>query len=195
MRVQEVLRTELSNSIKTFDAAGGAAIVMNVKTGEILGMTSLPDFNPNHSIKNLDDSQHPELSPLFNRTTKGIYEMGSTFKIINSAIGLDTHAITMNDKFDVSRNIYVGRFSIGDFHRIYGSIDAAEIFKKSSNIGSVRIAEKFGPDIQKYYMKKKQNIKIKKCCFYFFSIMSQIQHLYISDYIIYVFALKIKPHA
>lgn len=147
LRVQNIVRNVLIDSIKTFNAIGASAVVMDVKTGEILSLVSLPDFNPNHKI-----NQHS--IAMFNRATVGAYEMGSTFKIINSAIALDTKSVDMDDTFDVSKNIYIGGHYITDFHRKNGTMAIGEVLQKSSNIGSAHIADEFGPHIQKYYMQK-----------------------------------------
>ena len=147
LRVQNIIRNALEEVIEKFDAIGAAGVVMHAKTGEVLGMVSLPDFNPN-------DNKGRDIGAMFNRATVGAYEMGSTFKIFNTAIGIDTGAVKIGDMFNVSNPIYMGRHRIGDFHRINGSLSVADILKKSSNIGSVHIAEKFGPHIQQYYMNK-----------------------------------------
>ena len=81
--VQAILREEIATQISKFQAIGGAGIVMNVKTGEIIAMTSLPQYNANSYSRADQDAQ-------FNRATKGVYELGSTFKILNTAMALDS---------------------------------------------------------------------------------------------------------
>lgn len=145
LRIQNSLHTHIQKAVERFNAIGGAGIVMNVNNGEILGMVSLPDFNPNIPLQ--ENTTH-----LFNRATMGAYEMGSTFKIFNTAIGYETHSVHPKDKFDVSKVYYVHRHSVRDFHPIRRKITAAEILQKSSNIGSAHIADRFGPWIQKLYL-------------------------------------------
>ncbi|HCU06165.1 MAG TPA: penicillin-binding protein [Holosporales bacterium] len=147
IRVQHVIRTELNDGIKEFSALGGNAIVMKVKTGEILGMVSLPDFDPHKpDLLNSD--------ALFNKNTLGVYEPGSVFKILNFAIGLETGKANLNSMYDGSRPIKMGRFTISDFRGLGRVMTLTEAFLKSSNIASVKIAQDFGLKNQKEYMKR-----------------------------------------
>ena len=147
LRVQYVLKTALEKSIKTFDAIGGSALVMDVKTGEILGMVSAPDFNPNNRSTMTDITK-------FNRASVGAYEPGSVFKIINTAIALETKTSTLSSLYDVSKSPTIGRYPISDYHHYNGSLSVVDIMRKSSNRGSVRMAERFGPYVQEYYFRK-----------------------------------------
>lgn len=160
LRVQYILKSALEKSIKTFDAIGGSALVMNAKTGEILGMVSMPDFNPNNRATMKSDTA-------FNRASVGAYEPGSVFKIMNTAIALETKTSTISSLYDVSKLVGVGRHRIRDYHHYNGSLSVADILRKSSNIGSVRMAERFGPHVQEYYFRKlglfkPQNIEISE---------------------------------
>ncbi len=147
IRVQHVIRTELNDGIKEFSALGGNAIVMKVKTGEILGMVSLPDFDPHKpDVRNSD--------ALFNKNTLGVYEPGSVFKILNFAIGLETGKANLNSLYDGSRPIKMGRFTITDFRGLGRVMTLSEAFLKSSNIASVKMAQDFGLKNQKEYMKR-----------------------------------------
>jgi len=147
VHVQHILHTALKKSIDTFQAIGGSAIVMDIKSGELLGMVSMPDFNPNNR-KTLNDNSR------FNRATVGAYEPGSVMKIINTAIALETKTSTIASMHDVSKTVGVGRKRIRDFHSYSGSLSVADILRKSSNIGSVKMAERFGPHVQQYYFRK-----------------------------------------
>ena len=113
---------------------------MNAKTGEILSLVSLPDFNPNQKSTNIGS--------YVQYLTVGAYEMGSTFKIINSAIAFDTNAVHMDDTFDVSKIFVLDASLLVTFIAKWHM--TVEILQKSSNIGSYAF-EEFGP-IQKYYM-------------------------------------------
>jgi cell division protein FtsI (penicillin-binding protein 3) len=144
IRVQNIVREELARTIEDFTAIGGTGIVMDVRTGEILSMVSLPDFDPNQP-----GTATPERT--FNRATLGAYEMGSTFKIFNSAMVLDDKVGTLNSTYDATHNIRIGRFTITDYHPEHRWLSLAEIFKYSSNIGSVKMVLEAGVDRQKEF--------------------------------------------
>ncbi|WP_240035716.1 penicillin-binding transpeptidase domain-containing protein [Hwanghaeella grinnelliae] len=147
VRVQHMLREELGAAISKFSAVGGAAIVMDVHNGEVLGMVSLPDFDPNEPIA-LDDES------LFNRATKGVYELGSTFKIFNTALGLESGSVSLTSSYDATKPIRVGRFNITDYHAKNRWLSVPEIFIYSSNIGSAKMALDVGGPEQKRFFDK-----------------------------------------
>ena len=145
--LQSVIRSEIQEQIDKFEAIGGAGILLDIKTGEMLAVASLPDFNPNQfSIVN-DNAR-------FNRATKGLYEMGSTFKVLNTAIALETGAATTNQRFEVSKPLRVSRFTITDYHPHNKPLNVPEILVYSSNIGSALMAEAVGAKTQRAYMNK-----------------------------------------
>ncbi|WP_245613237.1 peptidoglycan D,D-transpeptidase FtsI family protein [Skermanella stibiiresistens] len=146
VRLQHLVKRELQASVDEFQGLGGAGMIMDVKTGEILAMVSLPDFDP-HAPTNDENAR-------FNRNTLGVYEMGSTFKIFNSALALDSGKIRMGDSFDATKSIRVGRFSISDSHGKNRWLTVPEIFKYSSNIGSVRMALEVGTPAQRALMER-----------------------------------------
>lgn len=139
LRVQAILRHEMTQQIKLFEAIGGAAIVQNIDSGEILAMVSLPDYNANHFRQTGEDN-------LFNRATKGVYELGSTFKPLNTAIALESGQFSARDIIDVVSPLRVGRFSIRDFHPERIPLNLAEVLIVSSNKGSARIAAEVGAE-------------------------------------------------
>jgi cell division protein FtsI (penicillin-binding protein 3) len=147
LRAQSIMHRELSNAIDEFHAEGGAGMIMDVTTGEIIAMVSLPDFDPQHPGGATDDSR-------FNRDTLGVYEMGSTFKIFNTALALDSGLVHLGDSFDTTHNIEVGSQSIHDFHNENRWLNVAEIFTHSSNIGSARMAERFGGVRQRTFLSR-----------------------------------------
>lgn len=147
IRVQSIVHTTLRKTIEEFKAAGASAIVMDVNTGEIISMVNLPDYDPN----NPGEATHEQL---FNTATLGVYEMGSTFKTFNTAMGLESGKIHMDDSFDVSKPIKISRFTIRDFHPKDGFMSIPEIYIHSSNIGSVKIAMEVGSKGQKDFMEK-----------------------------------------
>jgi cell division protein FtsI (penicillin-binding protein 3) len=108
VRVQAVVRDELSKAIDFFQAIGGCGIVMDVNTGEVLAMVSLPDYDAN-------DFRNSPADDRFNRAVTGMYEPGSTFKLQTASMALDSGIVHIWDEFDASRPIQIGRFTITDF--------------------------------------------------------------------------------
>ncbi|MEQ8817238.1 MAG: penicillin-binding protein 2 [Thalassobaculum sp.] len=147
LRVQHIVREEVARQIATFNAIGGAGVVMDVETGETVALVSLPDFDPN-----IPGRMDPDA--LFNRATLGVYEMGSTFKIFNTAMALDSGTATMRSGYDATHPIRISRFTINDDHAKARWLSVPEIFKYSSNIGSVKMALDVGTEGQKAFMAK-----------------------------------------
>jgi cell division protein FtsI (penicillin-binding protein 3) len=147
VRVQDVMHQALLDSMHKFKAIGAGGIILDVQTGEVVAMVSLPDFDP-HNPAEATDMQR------FNRMTLGVYEMGSTFKAFNMAVGFDNGKITMNSAYDVSHPIQISRFFIKDFHPVNGFMTVPEIFIHSSNIGSVHIALDVGQEPQRAFLNR-----------------------------------------
>ena len=154
-RVQFVLKDELQQVITQFDAKGAAGIIMNVRTGEIVAMASLPDFDPNHPPTTDPKRETSEdKDRIFNKITSGEYELGSVFKIFNTAMALDSGVATMTSSFDARNPIKIGRFTIEDYHGKHRVLSVPEIFAYSSNIGSARMAVAAGADRQRAFLAK-----------------------------------------
>ena len=132
VRVQHVLRNELSGAMAEHSAVGAAGIVLDTANGELLAMVSLPDFDPNRARTASADLR-------FNRATLGIYEMGSTFKILSTALALDTGAVSLSDRIDATRPIRVAKYTINDFHAKRRALTVPEVFIYSSNIGAAKL--------------------------------------------------------
>ncbi|MDD3029022.1 MAG: penicillin-binding protein 2 [Alphaproteobacteria bacterium] len=147
VRVQSVLREKLASSMRNFRAEAATGLVMNIGTGEILGMVSLPDFDPSHA-GNASAKQR------FNRTTLGVYEMGSTFKIFNTALALESGKIRLTDTFNTMEPLKIGHYTIRDFEKEKRNLNVAEIFTHSSNIGSARMAERLGGAKQRAFFER-----------------------------------------
>jgi cell division protein FtsI (penicillin-binding protein 3) len=147
VRIQQIMRQELQRGIDDFTGIGGAGIVLDARTGEILALVSLPDFDPNQVGSATPDQR-------FNRATLGTYEMGSTFKALNTAMALDSGKIKMTDAFDAAHPIQIGRYTIHDFEPMHRALSVPEIFMYSSNIGAARMALVMGIDAQKAFMAK-----------------------------------------
>jgi cell division protein FtsI (penicillin-binding protein 3) len=145
IRVQQIVRQELAAQIEKFKAIGGGGIVLDVRTGEVISMVSLPDFDPNAPAQAPDETR-------FNRITLGVYELGSVFKIFNHAIALETGAASMSKSYDATKPIKISRFRISDYHPENRWMTVPEIFKLSSNIGSAKMALDIGSERQRKYL-------------------------------------------
>jgi cell division protein FtsI (penicillin-binding protein 3) len=147
VRVQHILHEELNRAIADFHGIGGAGIILDLKTGEVLSLVSLPDFDPARPGEASDDTR-------FDRATLGLYEMGSVFKIFNTAIALDSGTVTLANGFDATKAIRIGGHTINDYKGKHRFLTIPEIFTYSSNIGSAKMADLFGAEIQQAYLKK-----------------------------------------
>jgi cell division protein FtsI (penicillin-binding protein 3) len=147
LRVQHALRDELIAAAIKFKAKAAAGIVSDVRTGEIVAMVSVPDYDPN-SPKQAND-------PLrINRLTTGVYELGSTFKALTLAMALDSGKITLNSQFDARVPLRYGGFTIHDYHAQRRMLTVPEIFTYSSNIGTARMALSLGVSYHQWFLKK-----------------------------------------
>ena len=152
-RVQFILHEELTKVVSDFSAKGAAGVIMDVHTGEIVGMLSLPDFDPNHpgaSDPNLSPAEAKERT--FNKITLGDYELGSVFKTFNTAMALDSGTATMTKQYDAAHNISIGRFTISDYHGKHRALSVPEIYMYSSNIGAARMALEAGAERQRDFL-------------------------------------------
>jgi cell division protein FtsI (penicillin-binding protein 3) len=147
LRVQHIMRDELVTAMTKYKAIAATGVVLNVHTGEVLAMVSLPDFDPNDPV----DALKPDR---INRMTAGVFELGSVFKSFTIATGLDTGTITLNDRVDATSSLRFGKFTIGDFHATHRVLSVPEVFTHSSNIGAARIAMKFGAQVQQDYLRR-----------------------------------------
>lgn len=147
VRVQHVMRDEVARAIEYFNAIGGGGIVLDVHTGEIISLVSLPDFDPAEPGTASKESR-------FNRITLGVYEMGSTMKTLNTAMALDYGTVKLSGGYDASRPIQISRFTIKDDHPKNRWLSVPEIFMYSSNIGSAKMAVDVGPERQRDFMQR-----------------------------------------
>ena len=145
VRVQAIVRDELVRTMEEFSAIGAAGIVMDVTTGELLAMVSLPDFDPN--VPGIAD-----FGSTFNRAAKGVYEMGSTFKLFTAAMALDVGTVGLEDGYDATEPIRVARFTISDYHGKNRWLSVPEILIYSSNIGAAKMAMDVGTERQQRYL-------------------------------------------
>jgi cell division protein FtsI (penicillin-binding protein 3) len=152
LTVQAAMREVLDAGMKMMSAKGAAGILMDAHTGEIIAMTSLPDFDPNDRPAPLVKGDAAD-SPLFNRAVQGLYELGSTFKIFDVGQALDLGLITPQTMIDTKGPLVWGKFKIHDFHNYGAQLSVTDVIKESSNIGAARIATLFGGVKQKAFLK------------------------------------------
>ena len=147
--IQFLVRDELRRFNKIFSAKGSAAILMNVNSGEILSLVSLPDFDPNkrEKIDNID---------YINRATKGVYEFGSVFKTFTLAAAFNERIIEPDTEFiELPKTLTCAGFSIKEYDdQIPSNLTAEQILIRSGNIGSVRIGQKVGVEKFKLFLSK-----------------------------------------
>jgi cell division protein FtsI (penicillin-binding protein 3) len=146
-KIQYIVKQELENAITTHNAIGGTAIVMDVHTGELVSVVSLPDFDPSN-IGSIDNKT------LFNQATLGVYEMGSVLKPVTIAMALDSGKINVRDSFDVSTPLKINNFTINDYRGKGGFLSVPEVLMYSSNRGVAHMIRKVGVKKQKEYFKK-----------------------------------------
>src|SRR6185437_2022176 len=153
MRVQHVMREKLLDALTRYKAKAAAAVMIDVKTGEVIGLVSLPDFDPNNP-SSMIAPYDGEPRMRFNRITAGKYELGSTFKTITIAGALDSGAVKMTDRFDARFGVRFGRFTITDFHGQNRILTVPEVYKYSSNVGAIHIMQQWGKDNFRAFMTK-----------------------------------------
>ncbi len=147
-RVQQALEHELIDAVTTFSAIGAAGVVMDVRTGEVLALTSLPQLNPNAAGQGTPEAR-------FNRATLGVYELGSTFKPFTVAMAMDSGIIkSFGQMYNCPRELHVLGHTIHDFEPFGRPCSVAEIMQESSNIGTAQIAAQVGAERQKYFLGK-----------------------------------------
>ncbi len=152
LTVQTALEDVLAGGMKLMHAKGATAVLMRVKTGEIVAMSSLPDFDPNDRPAPLLKGD-PSDSPLFNRAVQGVYELGSTFKIFAVSQALQDGLVSPTTMIDTVPFRF-GGFTIHDFHNYGKQLSVTDVLVHSSNIGTAHIVQKIGPSAQKAFLGK-----------------------------------------
>ncbi|MDT7950586.1 MAG: penicillin-binding protein 2 [Acetobacteraceae bacterium] len=145
VRVQAVVRDELAKSMEEFHAIGACGIVMDVRTGEVIAMVSLPDYDANKF-----GTATPE--ERFNRAVTGMYEPGSTFKLQTAAMTLDSGVGHLWSTYDAAHNIKIGRFTISDFEGKHRVLTLPEVIAYSSNLGAAHMAQAMGAERQRAWL-------------------------------------------
>jgi cell division protein FtsI (penicillin-binding protein 3) len=147
LRVQHAMRDELIAARDKYKAIAAAGLVTDVRTGEIISMVSVPDFDPNNPKEANDPTR-------INRLTTGVFEMGSTFKALTLAMTLDAGKATLSSVYDARASLRYGRFTIHDYHAQNRMLSVPEIFTYSSNVGTARMALQVGVEHHKWFLKK-----------------------------------------
>ncbi|SHG98812.1 peptidoglycan D,D-transpeptidase FtsI family protein [Marivita hallyeonensis] len=152
LTIQSAAERVLLGGMKLLNAKGAASVLMDVHTGEVISIASLPDFDPNDRPRPLTEGDASD-SPLFNRAVQGVYELGSTFKIFASAQALELGLVNPGTVIDTSGPMKVGGFKIGEFNnKNYGPLSVSDIIVKSSNRGTGRMALSIGSKRQKEFL-------------------------------------------
>ena len=145
MRVQHIVHDALVDAVKRYRAIAATGTVLDAETGEIVALVSLPDYDPNRPGEARDH---------LNRVTKGRFEMGSTFKVFTTAMALEAGTARLHSRWDARQPIRVQGKRIGDFHAARRILSTREVFVKSSNIGTVRMAQTVGPTAHRAFLEK-----------------------------------------
>ncbi|MBY5707614.1 peptidoglycan D,D-transpeptidase FtsI family protein [Rhizobium leguminosarum] len=156
LRIQNIVREVVAKAMADYKAEAAGAVILDVDTGEVLAMASVPDYDPNEPSRTLPDgSVDKEYEKgWFNRISNATFEMGSTFKSFTLAMGLDEGKITLNSVVDASQPIRMGGFTIRDFKGKNRVLTIPEVFQFSSNIGTAAIADKVGIEGHKQFLTK-----------------------------------------
>ncbi|WP_128253561.1 peptidoglycan D,D-transpeptidase FtsI family protein [Falsirhodobacter deserti] len=153
MTLQQAVTDVLGAGMKMMNAKGAAAVLMDVHTGEVLSLVSLPDFDPNNRPAPILTGD-PGDSPLFNRAVQGVYELGSTFKIFTAANAIQLGLVTPDTIIDGTAPLIWGKYRINEFQgHNYGIQTVSEVIERSSNVGTARIALEIGGERQKAFMR------------------------------------------
>lgn len=147
LSVQHAVREELSQAMKLYKSKAAAALVLDVHSGEIIALASLPDYDPNRREEALGKNR-------FNRVTSGVFELGSVFKMFTTAGALDAGVTSLDKGYDARNPLKVASFTINDFHAKRRWLSVPEIFIYSSNIGSAKMALDLGPERHRAFLEK-----------------------------------------
>ena len=146
--IQYIINKELNLAIETFKATGAAALLMNVNNGDIISLVSLPNYNINQREEIKDKK-------FINKITKGVYELGSIFKTFTVALALENNIVKKNTIIkNIPSKIKCSIHEIADIKKHPSNLSTEEILIRSSNVGSVILAQKIGEDIFKDFIKK-----------------------------------------
>ena len=152
LSIQDATEEVLYGGMKLMNAKGATSILMDVYTGEVISVASLPDFDPNERPRPPTSGFDPSESPLFNRAVQGVYELGSTFKIFTAAQAMELGLVNPDTIIDIRGPLRWGKFSIRDFSNYGKELSVTRIIEKSSNIGTARLAQQIGTERQRAFL-------------------------------------------
>ena len=153
LTVQAAAERVLYGGMKLMNAKGATSVLMDVHTGEIISVVSLPSFDPNNRPRPAVEGDASD-SPLFNRSVQGVYELGSVFKVFTAVQAIDLGLVNANTIIQTAGPMKVGGFKIGEFaNHNYGKLSVSDIIVKSSNRGTGRMALQIGSKRQKEFLK------------------------------------------
>ncbi|SDI55102.1 peptidoglycan D,D-transpeptidase FtsI family protein [Lutimaribacter saemankumensis] len=152
LSVQAAAEQVLYGGMRLMNAKGAAAVLMDVHTGEVISLVSLPDFDPNDRPRPPTEG-NPSDSPLFNRAVQGVYELGSTFKIFTVAQAMELGLVNASTMIDTKGPLRWGKHRIRDFHNYGPELTTTKVIVKSSNIGTARIAQMIGVERQQEFLR------------------------------------------
>ena len=150
LKATHALRDELEAGLEKYQAKAGAGAIIDVNTGEIIALESLPDYDPNDPPDMTKESSKDKI----NRVNVGVYEMGSTFKAISISMALESGKVNLGSRIDARDSLRYGRFTIHDFHATHRVLTVPEVFTHSSNIGTARMALMVGVQGHQAFLKK-----------------------------------------
>nr|WP_238941535.1 penicillin-binding protein 2 [Jannaschia sp. Os4] len=151
LTVQNTVERVLHSGMQLMDAKGAAAVLMDIRTGELIALASLPDFDPNARPRPATEGD-PADSPLFNRAVQGLYELGSTFKIFPAAQALELGLMNRSTMIDLASPLPKGGTHIRDFHYLGRERSLEDVIVESSNIGTARVAMQIGSKRQREFL-------------------------------------------
>jgi cell division protein FtsI (penicillin-binding protein 3) len=147
LRATHALRDEVQQGMVKYRAKAGAGAIMDVQTGEVVALASLPDFDPNVPTDALNPNN-------INRLAVGVFEMGSTFKALTTAMAIEYNKVNINTPVDARGALHFGRFTIHDYHATNRVLSVTEVFQHSSNIGTARMALMVGVNGHKEFLRR-----------------------------------------
>lgn len=147
MRVQNVMRDQLEDALTRYKAIAASGVMLDVHTGEVLALVSLPDFDPNEPATALKAGR-------LNAITAGKFELGSVFKTMTIAGALESGKVKLTDSFDARFGVKFGRYTITDFHGKHRILTVPEVYKYSSNVGAIHIMQAYGKEAYRAFLHK-----------------------------------------
>jgi len=147
IRVQAALVDELGQAMEKFRAIASGGVVLDITTGEVIALASLPDFNPNDENKNFSKDQA-------NRMTSGVFELGSVIKAVTFAMAFDYGTANLESRYDARFPLVIGNARINDYHAKRAVLSVPDIFTNSSNIGTAKMALEVGTERHQEFLRR-----------------------------------------